>query len=137
MSLVDLYSVESKFNEKKKEYLTLMDSIQFSCLGKEKTSKECLKAARLNADMQSCLIQMSNLSIKNPPSKTVTSLQQQQLEILKLSDKLEKDLQYLLTDSALQQDTTLLTEQNKLHSLAWGFMAILIASLVFYQYKKI
>lgn len=137
MSLVDLYSVETKFNEKKKEYIALMNSIQFSCLGKEKTSKECLKAARLNADMQTCLIQLSNLGIKNPRAKSNKVAQKQQLEILKISDKLEKDLELLLTDSRLQQDTTVLTEQNKIYALSWGFIALLIGSLVIYQYKKI
>ena len=86
MSLIDLYSVEAKFNEKKKEYVSLMDSINYSCLGKEKTSAECLKAARLNADMQSCLIQMSNLTNKHPPhAKSIKPLQKQQLELLKIS----------------------------------------------------
>jgi hypothetical protein len=42
-----------------------------------------------------------------------------------------------MTDSALQQDSSVLEEQNKLHALSWSFMAILIAGLVIYQYKKI
>lgn len=138
MSLIDLYSLESKFNEKKKEYLSLMDSINYSCLGKEKTSTECLKAARLNAEMQSCLIQMSNLTNKHPPhAKSNKPLLKQQLELLQLSDKLEDDLKFLMTDSALQEDSSVLEEQNKLYALSWSFMAILIAGLVIYQYKKI
>ena len=137
MSLVDLYSLEFKFNEKKRQYLSLMDSINYSCLGKEKTSAECLKAATLNAEMQTYLIEMSNLSNKVPHSKSVKPLQKQQLEILQLSDKLEKDLQNLMTDDALKQDTDVLYEQHKLHALSWGFMGILITALVIYQYKKI
>jgi len=138
MSLIDLYSVEAKFNDKKKEYVSLMDSINYSCLGKEKTSVECLKAARLNAEMQSCLIQMSNLTNKHPPhAKSNKPVLKQQLEILQLSDKLEEDLKFLMTDESLQQDSEVLQEQNKLYALSWGFMAILITSLVIYQYKKI
>jgi hypothetical protein len=137
MSLVDLYSIESKFNEKKREYVSLMDSINYSCLGKEKTSAACLKAATLNAEMQTYLIQMSNLSIKNPHVKSIKPLQKQQLEILQLSDKLEKDLENLMTDTTLKQDTDILYEQHKLHALSWGFMGILVTALVIYQYKKI
>jgi hypothetical protein len=138
MSLIDLYSVESKFNEKKREYISLMDSINYSCLGKEKTSVECLKAAKLNAEMQTYLIQLSNLANKNPPDvQSIKPLQKQQLEILQLSDKLEEDLKFLMTDESLKQDSEVLQEQNKLYALSWGFMAILITSLVIYQYKKI
>jgi hypothetical protein len=137
MSLIQLYLLEAKFNDKKREYLSLMDSIHYSCLGKEKTSDECVKAATLNAEMQTCLIQMSNLSIKYPDVKSNKPLQKKQLEILQLSDKLEKDLENLMTDTGLKQDTDVLYEQHKLHALSWGFMGILITALVIYQYKKI
>jgi hypothetical protein len=138
MSVVNLYSLESKFNEKKQEYISLMDSIQYSCLGKEKTSNTCVKAAKLNADMQSILIQLSNLANKTPQQpKSRTSIHQQQIELLQLSDKLERDLEFLMTDSALKEDNQVLADQNKLHALSWSFMAVLIAGLVIYQYKKI
>ena len=136
MSVIDLYSVESKFNEKKKEYISLMDSIQYSCLGKEKTSVECLKAAKLNAEMQSCLIEMSTLT-RIPHGDSNKELKKHQLELLQLSDKLEHDLQNIMTDKALHEDSTVFQEQNRLHALSWGFMAVLITALVIYQYKKI
>jgi len=134
--MIDLYSVESKFNEKKKEYISLMDSIQYSCLGKEKTSVECLKAAKLNAEMQSYLIEMSTLLI-TPHGQSNKELKQQQLELLQLSDKLEADLNNIMADKALHEDSVVFQEQNRLHALSWGFMAVLIAGLVIYQYKKI
>ena len=137
MSLVDLYSIETKFNEKKKQYLSIMDSINYSCLGKEKTSDACLKAATLNSEMQTYLIQMSNLSIKYPDVKSNKPLQKKQLELLQLSDKLDKDLQNLMTDSRIKEDTDVLYEQHKLNALSWGFMGILITALIIYQYKKI
>ena len=136
MSVIDLYSVESKFNEKKKEYISVMDSIQYSCLGKEKTSVECLKAAKLNAEMQSCLIEMSTLT-RIPHGQNNKELKQTQLQLLQLSDKLEHDLQNIMTDKALHEDSTVFQEQNRLHALSWGFMAVLITALVIYQYKKI
>jgi hypothetical protein len=80
---------------------------------------------------------MSNLSIKYPDVKSNKPLQKKQLEILQLSDKLEKDLENLMTDTGLKQDTDVLYEQHKLHALSWGFMGILITALVIYQYKKI
>jgi hypothetical protein len=136
MSVIDLYSAESKFNQKRNEYISLMDSIQYSCLGKEKTSVECLKAAKLNAEMQSSLIDMSTLT-KIPHGQSNKELRQHQLELLQLSDKLEEDLKNIMTDRALHDDSTVLQEQNKLHALSWGFMAVLITALVIYQYKKI
>ena len=135
MSLVELYSIESEFLEKKKEYVSLMDSIQFSCLGKEKTSSECLKAASLNADMQTCLIKMSNLASKYPPSSK--TLESQQLNLLQLSDTLTKDMKELLTDSGLQSDTRLSAEMNKGLTLFWGIIMLYVLGLVFYLYKKI
>jgi len=138
MSIIDLYSVETKFNNKKKEYISLMDSIQYSCLGKDKTSVECLNAAKINAEMQSYLIEMSNILNKNKfRGQSNKNLYKQQLELLQLSDKLENDLDNLMTDTALMEDTTVFQEQHKMNALAWGFMALLITSLVIYQYKKI
>jgi hypothetical protein len=137
MSLVDLYALEFKFNQKKREYLSLMDSIHYSCLGNLKRSAKCIKAASLNADMQTYLIKMSNLSLKYPVISSSKPLRRKQLEILQLSDKLEKDLKNLMTDSRIKEDTDVLYEQHKLHALSWGFMGILITALVIYQYKKI
>lgn len=135
MTLVDLYDAETEFNEKKKEYISLMNSIKFSCLGKEKTNATCIKAAELNADMQSALIRMSSLS-KQYPSST-SSMTTQQTQLLTISDQLDAEMKQLLTADQLHQDTTLLSERNKEYVLAWGFAAICIVSMVVYQYKKI
>ena len=138
MSVIDLYSVETKFNEKKTEYVSLMDSINYSCLGKNQTSDVCVKAAKLNAEMQTHLIEMSNLLDKNKfHGQSNKQLHKQQLQLLQLSDKLEKDLDNLMTDEALHEDSRVFQEQNKLHALSWSFMAVLITGLVIYQYKKI
>ena len=135
MTLVDLYAAETEFNEKKKEYISLMNSIKFSCLGKEKTNATCIKAAELNADMQSALIRMSSLS-KQYPSST-SSMTTQQTQLLTISDQLDAEMKQLLTADQLHQDTTLLSERNKEYVFAWGFAAICIVSMVVYQYKKI
>jgi hypothetical protein len=135
MSLTELYSLETEFNQKRKEYISLMDSLKYKCLGEKKNSDTCLKAAKLNADMQTCLIKLSNLSIKYPP--TNRPLQQQQQNLLSLSDTLEKDLKSIMSDDKINEDLTLTTEMNKQNALAWGIFMIFITSIVIYQYKKI
>ena len=101
MSIVDLYSIEKKFGQKRDQYLSLMKSIKYSCLGKEKTSSECLKAAKLNAEMQSHLIQMSNLIVKYPIDKNINK---KQLTLLRISDNLEKELQELVSNDGINSD---------------------------------
>ena len=135
MSLTELYSIESEFNEKRKQYILLMESINYSCLGENKSSKECLKAAQLNADMQTCLIRLSNLSVKYPPPEKPVDEHQEHL--LQLADKLENDLILLMTTSKSNEDLSVTAEMNKQTNLAWGIVMIFIVSMVIYQYKKI
>lgn len=131
MSLVDLYSVESKFDESKKEYVSIMDSLNYSCLGKEKSSKLCRRAAQLNAKMQSYLIHMSNLIVKNKPNENIN-----QFRLLKMADKLEEDLTNLTTNKNINTDITYIANMNYNHLFMWGLSSIVIISLVFNQYKK-
>ena len=135
MSLIELYSIEAEYNEKRKQYISLVDSIKYSCLGENKSSKQCLKAAQLNADMQSCLIRLSNLSIKYPPPEKPIDKHQSQL--LNLSDTLEKDMQSLLTNYKSNDDLEIITQMGKQTTLLWGIVMIFIVSMVIYQYKKI
>ena len=135
MSLTELYSIEKEFNQKRKEYISLMDSLKYTCLGEKKNSATCLKAAKLNADMQTCLIKLSNLSVKYPPSNR--SLKSQQQNLLGLSDSLENDLKLIITDDKINEDLTLTTDMNKQNALMWGIVMIFITSMVIYQYKKI
>ena len=79
---------------------------------------------------------MSTLT-RIPHGQNNKELKQTQLQLLQLSDKLEHDLQNIMTDKALHEDSTVFQEQNRLHALSWGFMAVLITALVIYQYKKI
>jgi hypothetical protein len=134
MSVIDLYSLEKKFNNKRNQYVSLMDSIKYSCLGKEKTSTECLKAAKLNAEMQTCLIQMSNLVVKYPPKKNVNK---KHLNLLRISDSLEKDMQELVTNEEIINDSTIQKNMYESQAFLWGITSIIITSIVIYQYKKI
>ena len=128
MSEVELYSIQSKFNQARAEYITLMGTIQTTCLGNE-LSKECQKAATLNADMQTYLIQMSNL-IKNAP----TSLPKQK-ELLNVSNQLDGDMETLSSLAQEYEDGQVITTMNYSHAIAWTLGAITIV-LVLLQSRK-
>jgi hypothetical protein len=128
MSEVELYAIQSKFNQAKAEYITLMGTIQTTCLGNE-LSKECQKAATLNADMQTYLIQMSNL-VKNTP----TSLPKQK-ELLDVSNQLGNEMNTLSSLSQEDEDIQVISNMNYAHALAWTLGAITIV-LVLLQSRK-
>jgi hypothetical protein len=129
MSEVDLYATESKFNAAKKEYLSIMNTVKTGCLGKEKLTKKCQKAAELNADMQTYLLQMSNLT-----KKTIPNIPKQH-ELLSTSNQLERDMSLLMTEIGQKQDTAVLAHMNQANFLTWGISAIAIVSIVLYQWK--
>jgi hypothetical protein len=133
MSLVDLYSVEAKFDESQKEYVSLMNSLNYSCLGKEKNNKMCQRASELNAKMQTSLINMSNLIVKTKPQNNTL----QQRRLLKIADKLEADMNSLVTDDGMNTNSAYLAEMNQQQAFTWGFASMVVIALVIYQYKKI
>ena len=130
MSEVELYAVEAKFNNTKSEYISLMDTLQQSCLGKEKTSKKCQKAAELNADMQTYLIQMSNLM-----KKTDLNLPKQQ-ELLNVSNQLDTDMGGLLSSTGQDTDMEVFSKMNQQNALMWTVCAITVFSIIMYQWQK-
>ena len=111
-----------------------MKTIKYSCLGKEKTSAECLKAAKLNSEMQSYLLQMSNLIVKYPIDKNINN---QQLSLLRITDSLEKDLQELFSNDAINNDIEIKKNMYESQAFLYGFVSIIITGFVIYQYKKI
>ena len=127
MSEVELYAIQSKFNQAKAEYITLMGTIQTTCLGNE-LSKECQKAATLNADMQTYLIQMSNLL------KTPDTLKNQK-ELIDISNQLGNEMDTLSSLSQEKEDVQVLTSMNYAHALAWTLGTITII-LVLLQSRK-
>lgn len=129
MSEVDLYALEAKFNETKAKYISLMDTLQMSCLG-DQTSAQCQKAAELNASMQNQLLQMSNLIKKTP-----TSLPKQQ-ELLNLSRQLEMDQSQLVTELAQNDDLTLLANSNRDKWLVWWLSGITVFFMIMYTRQK-
>jgi hypothetical protein len=130
MSEVDLYAVEAKFNNTKAEYISLMDTLQQTCLGKEKSSKKCQKAAELNADMQTYLIQMSNLM-----KKTDMNLPKQQ-ELLNVSNQLDVDMNGLLSSASQNIDMEVFSGMNQVNAMTWTLCAITVFSVIVYQWQK-
>lgn len=127
MSEVELYAIQSRFNQAKAEYITLLGTIQTTCLGNEFT-KECQRAATLNADMQTYLIQMSNLL------KTPDTLKNQK-ELLDISNQLGNEMVTLSSLSQEKEDVQVLTSMNYAHALAWTLGTITII-LVLLQSRK-
>jgi hypothetical protein len=122
MSEVELYAIQSKFNQAKAEYITLLGTIQTSCLGNQ-LSKECQRAATLNADMQTYLIQMSNLL------KTPDTLKNQK-ELVDISNQLGNEMDTLSSLSQEEEDVQVISSMNYAHALAWTLGAITIVALL-------
>lgn len=119
MSEVELYTIQSKFNQARTEYMALIESIQTDCLGNQ-MSTECQKAASLNADMQTYLLQMSNM-IKNKPN-TYTN----QKELLAISNQLGGDMENLTTLEQEEADGQVLANMSYVHALTWTLATITI-----------
>lgn len=128
MSEVDLYAVEAKFQDAKNEYVSIMNELQ-TCLGKEST-KRCQKAAELNADMQTYLIQMSNFMKKTP-----TNLPKQQ-ELLNVANQLDMDKGELLSNTEKLKDLGVLSEMNHIKTITWFLFSVTVFSLIVYTWKK-
>lgn len=123
MPEVDLYANEAKFNEARTEYVSIMQTMQTACLGKEKLTKKCQKAAELNAAMQNYLLQMSNSMQKIP-----TNLPKQQ-ELFNVAHKLGLDMDELMTESTQRSDMNILGDMNYYKTLAWMLGALTLVGI--------
>ena len=129
MSEVDMYAIQSKFNKAKTEYIALLETIQTSCLGNQ-LSSECQKAATLNAEMQTYLIQMSNMIKKTPDSLP------KQKELLDISNQLGGDMENLSSLEQEETDIQVVASMNYTHALAWTLVSITIIFIVVNQSEK-
>lgn len=130
MPEVDIYAAESKFNAARTEYMTLMSTITTSCLGNDQMSSTCQKAASLNADMQTYLIEMSNSLPKN-----IENIAKQH-EILSVSAQLDKDMNLLITEIATKKDSRIIAQMNYINMLPWFISSIAVCSIVLYQWNR-
>lgn len=86
MSVVDLYALEAKYNAAKTDYRSALNTVYFG-RGQQPTQP----AAQMNVDLQSILLQMSD--ILSPSSK-------EQFQLLGASDALQGEYQQM-TDSGV------------------------------------
>lgn len=105
MSVADLYSLEAQFNTGKRAYKSALNQVNHG-RGKQSTQP----AAQLNVDLQTLLLQMSN--ILSPTSV-------EQFQLLKASDVLQDEYKQL-------DDAQVLTTQYKYQYIAWALTALLI-----------
>lgn len=129
MSEVDFYAVQSKFNQAKTEYNALLETIQTSCLGNQ-LSKECQKAASLNADMQTYLLQMSTF-LKNTPLPLT-----KQKQLLELSNQLNGEMEDLSTLEGEEKDMEVFASMNYVHALTWTLASLTLVFILVNQSRK-
>jgi hypothetical protein len=126
MSEVELYTIQSKFNQAKTEYMALIKSIQTECLGNQ-MSTQCQKASTLNADMQTYLIQMSNMIKHKPDSYT------NQKELLAISNQLGGDMENLSSLVQEEEDGQVLASMSYVHALTWTLATITIVWILLHR----
>ena len=129
MSEVDFYAVQSKFNQAKTEYKALLETIQTSCLGNQ-LSNECQKAASLNADMQTYLLQMSTL-MKNTPLPLT-----KQKQLLEMSNQLNGEMEDLSTLEGEEKDMEVFATMNYVHALTWTIASVTLVFILVNQSRK-
>jgi len=126
-SFATVYALEAQYQAIEDEYKALMQRLKHTCVGKAKASKECIKAAQLNADMQTTLAELSaTLQATGAPVKTPSVLAQQQ-KLLDLADGLEAEYTTL---TAEQADAAVVTGMYKSHYMAWGLGVAFLLALV-------
>lgn len=131
MPLVDLYASESQFNAARDEYKAIMKTVKYDCLDEQKNSQQCQRAAQLNADMQTYLLQMSNALTNNAPNLY------QQKELLNVVHQLEMDIKELLPTTLDYQQKDLDVFANMYYSktLTWMLVAITILGILLFSAK--
>jgi superfamily II RNA helicase len=133
MPVIDLYTNEAHFNAARDEYKSIMKTVKYDCLDETKNVKECQRAAELNADMQTYLLQMSNALANTPPN-----LKQQQ-ELLNVVHQLELDIEDLLSKNNSKQeqldDLDVFANMYYSKTLTWMLTAITILGLLIFSVK--
>jgi len=115
MSVAELFALEAQYNCGKTEYKSALSTANHTA-GKPPTQR----AAQLNVDLQSLLLQMSNLL--DPRSK-------EQFQLLKASDLLQVEYQQLT-------DSNVVATMNRGHFIAWSFGGALLFYLTLRGFIK-
>ena len=131
MSIVDLYASEARFKTAQLEYNNLMRTMQHTCLGKDKASTNCLRAAQLNADMQSEIIKMSGLvKTVDPVLPGQPSVQAYLAKVQKLSKELSDEYAALMNNPAKLQDSETISRMQRANLIVWVVITICVSLMV-------
>lgn len=129
-SVVDVYASETRFQAAEQEYRDLMRSLKFTCLGKERSTRECLRAAQLNADMQAELIKMSDVLLNVDPSMpSQPSVAAQQRKLQQLSDELTTEYEDLTLNQGLD-DAEVKSTMSQYQVLAWVLVSLVALVII-------
>ena len=105
MSVAELFALEAQYNCGKSDYKNALSTANHTA-GKPPTQR----AAQMNVDLQSLLLQMSNLL--DPSSK-------EQCQLLKATDLLQVEYQQLT-------DSNVVATMNRSHFMAWSLGGALL-----------
>ena len=132
-SFIQVYALEAEYQAIKTEYASVMDRLNHTCVGKDKASAECVRAAQLNADMQTTLSAMSDTLKRTGAPKNSTTVVSQQKKLLDLADALEDDYAIL---TAGYKDGSVNTSMYKSHYLAWAIGLMFIGGVYWHSRLK-
>lgn len=109
MSVVDLYALEARYNSGKTDYRSALNAVNFG-RGEQPTQR----AAQMNVDLQTLLLQMSDMLSLNS---------KEQFQLLGASDSLQGEYQQLT-------DSSVIATMHKSHYMAWTLGATVLFFLV-------
>lgn len=133
ISFAKVYALEAKYQAIATEYNELMERLNHTCVGKDNASAACVKAAQLNADMQTTLSELSEtLKTTGAPEKK-QSVFSQQMKLLTLADGLETDYTTLTADAA---DASVTTTMYQTRYLAWMLGFAFVGALIWQRRGK-
>jgi hypothetical protein len=124
-SIAQLYALEVQFKAAQMDYKNLKGS----CV--DPSSDECLQSAQLIADMQSYLVQMSDLLTQiNPAERGDPSVASQQMKLFALSQLLDEAQVDLLSGRKAKCDSATVNRMYHSHWLAWTFGAVFALAIL-------
>jgi hypothetical protein len=124
-SIAQLYALEVQFKTAQNDYKNLKGS----CV--DPSSDDCLKSAQLIADMQSYLVQMSDLLTQiDPAERGDPSVTSQQMKLFVMSQMLDEAQVDLLSGRKAKCDSATVHRMYQSHWLAWSFGAVFALTLL-------
>lgn len=117
---VEFIAAESKFQRARTEYMSIMSTVK-TCRGQMFT-RACQRAAELNADMQTLVMEMSTLVKVEPAPVRVARWK----EYVSIQTQLKRDLNGVLKEVTMNTDLQVLSAKFKAESVMWFMFASLL-----------